>query len=152
MFQPKIGLGDEGTGPGIVVAQDDVGPPTTADVMWQSTGMVTADIPQSELRRVYEGAIYNSLRVGSWVQLNSYPLPGNGTPKSPAASGLMLDAFMLGEFGSDEPEGDIAYARISINNGDGTILTAEDPGPDGAVATAPPANTINTGKPGQRNS
>jgi hypothetical protein len=153
MFPPAVdaGVGSQPTTLGVVVAEAG-GPPAVADVMWQSTGKVTFGIPQTTLRKVFVGAFYDSLNVGTWQQVGSYPELGDGTPKSPAASGLLLDAFMLGDYDAADPDEDVTYARITTNNGDSTLLTAEDPGGDGQEASTPPSPSIKGIIPGRRNS
>lgn len=152
MFPPTLeaSVGSQDTTLGIVVAQ--AGAPVLASVMWQSTGKVTPLIPATELRSVHQGALFATLRVAGWQQLRAYPPSGDGgTPKSPAASGLALDSFMLGDF-EDGPDESLQYVRFSINNGDGTLLLAQDPGPEGQEAVNPPADWILVDHPGKRNS
>jgi hypothetical protein len=90
------------------------------------------------------------LRIGEWVDLGTYP-QGQGGPKSPGAGGLLMETFMLSPYDAPTDE-TIAYARISVNNGLGSLLIAENPGAEGSSAQQPPANTMLLDRPGRRNS
>ena len=93
-----------------VVTLQDPGPPAVATVLWENGEL--SSLLQSNLLRVFDAGTVspdNAFNIGKWVQLVAYPevelnpdgsidQPG-GSPKSPAAAGLVVRAWSFGPFG-----------------------------------------------------
>jgi hypothetical protein len=122
-------------------------------VLWRN-GKTTTGVPQSELRKVFgdlpgaEPSI-TSL-VGKWMQIGSLPIIDLGEdppftgypPKSPAAAGLVIEAFGTNAY--DELNADAARLVISSEDGRGFFQV---PMPDPAGDDPP----VYIEQPGRRN-
>lgn len=132
-------------GPFGTVVGETVGPPDTADVLWEN-GQLDLAVPQAALSKVFPPVGFQAGRIGAWQRLNNFVFGAAGTtPKSPGAGGVLLGAFQLGAYGAGSAD-DPAYAVISQDNGRGRMLVVED----GAAVVARTQNVLIDGT--ERNS
>lgn len=97
-------------------------PATDAVVEWRN-GKTSSAIPQALLQKVFESASdvdFNRATplIGKWMQLNDWPLAGllpGSAPKSPAASGVVVAAFGLGDY--DDPAPNAGLVVLSVQEG-----------------------------------
>ena len=132
-----------------IVTNENVGPPATADVVWQN-GKGTDAIDQSVLDKVFDAPdelsafAFKTLKlVGKFVQLNVWPalsvspaLEGS-LPKSPAAAGIVKQTFGVGAYDAADPAAAIVILSVHDGRAHMGIQTDADPLADGTLADNP---------------
>lgn len=108
---------------GVVQAEDNVADPPTADVLWRKTGLLST-VPQPQLQKVFNSPL-GARQVGQYAQIVGFPElevePGDQVeglpPKSPAAAGPIVDAFVLAPYGTQQPPGGNGEVVIAAEEG-----------------------------------
>ncbi len=137
---------------GIVQAEDG-DPGGTATVLWRKTGDLST-IPKGRLSKVWDAPL-GAKQVGQWAQLLGWPEsefePPDDVegfaPKSPAAAGVIVDAFVLSVYGDTLTPTDPGYVVIATEDGRGTFVVeySEQPIP------SPEFEAAYVIQPGRRN-
>jgi hypothetical protein len=125
---------------GTVIAESGGPPINAATVLWHN-GEVSIDVPIIALSKVFNlsTSLQQAARILKWVQLRGFPffsddVDDSGFPKSPAASGLVVDAYELGAYDAQVPEGD-TYNVVAMEDGRQFIQTVEDEDEDNPIVT-----------------
>lgn len=101
---------------GVVTAEDEAG----AVVLWQNAELT--QLPEFLLRLVAGMPEEVRALIGKYVQLTGWPTNTVGTPKSPGASGLVLDAVTHGPFGEGPDRVDLV---IATENGEQFVTVSD---------------------------